>query len=270
MPNAPAAHVSWTYDAELAAIWLEMAPDTPFLTWDLARELRAALEDIRRFDAGPLKWLILSSATPGAFLLGGDVDALASLAAKQDVASLSRYADECAAVFFSLLEGADRGLVTISLVDGLALSAGMELALACQLLVATDNASFGLPETDLGISPASAHALISRKANPGVARRLILAERRASAARLHELGLIDELVPAGQGKAAVVRYIKANRKRVDGMKMYFELQRLSTLAADIQELQDGFAMWSEAIGKLSVRDVRKLKAVHKLTSGATA
>lgn len=269
--SAPScAHVNWNYDADLHAIWLEMAPPSPFLTWELARQMRAALEDVRRFDAGPVDWLILSSATPGTFLLGGDVDALARLAAKQDIASLSRYADECAAVFFSLLEGADRGLVTISLVDGVALSAGMELALACQLLVATDAASFGLPETDLGLSPASAHALISRKANPGIARRLILSERKCSARRLHELGLVDELAPAGQGKAAVARYIKANRKRAEGMKMYFELQRLSTLSADIQELQDGFAMWSEAVGKLSARDVRKLKAVHKLTSQTSA
>ena len=90
-------------------------------------------------------------------------------------------------------------LPTVAAVAGFALGGGTELALACDLVVATDDATFGLPEVRLGLVPAGGGTqLLVRRVGRSAARDLVLTGRRVGAAEALELGLADRVVPGGK------------------------------------------------------------------------
>ncbi|MET3719244.1 MULTISPECIES: enoyl-CoA hydratase/isomerase family protein [unclassified Arthrobacter] len=88
---------------------------------------------------------------------------------------------------------------TVAAVSGYCLGAGFELALACDIRIADQTASFGLPEVGLGILPSSGGLTrLVRAAGPAIAREIILFGERFPAAEAHRLGLVREVVPAGE------------------------------------------------------------------------
>jgi enoyl-CoA hydratase/carnithine racemase len=94
-------------------------------------------------------------------------------------------------------------LPTVAAVAGFALGGGTELALACDLVVAADDAIFGLPEVRLGLVPAGGGTqLLVRRVGRSVAKDLVLTGRRVGAAEAQSLGLCDRVVPAGEALAA--------------------------------------------------------------------
>lgn len=86
----------------------------------------------------------------------------------------------------------------IAAVEGFALAGGFELAIACDLIVAADNARFGTPEVKVGLIAAAGGLLRTPKQIPGrVAMELALTGESISAQRAYELGLINRIVPVG-------------------------------------------------------------------------
>lgn len=86
---------------------------------------------------------------------------------------------------------------TIAAINGYALGGGLELALACSLRIAADHAVVGLPEVKLGIMPgAGGTQRLPRLIRPGAAVQLLLTGRTLRAAEAHQLGIVDEVVPA--------------------------------------------------------------------------
>lgn len=81
--------------------------------------------------------------------------------------------------------------VTVAVVHGWCLGGGMELAMACDLRLATDDARFGQPEIDVGCYPPYAAALYPRLMAPGLAVELLLTGRRLSAEEAERAGLIN-------------------------------------------------------------------------------
>ena len=91
----------------------------------------------------------------------------------------------------------------IAAVEGYALAGGFELALACDLIVASEEAQFGLPEVTRGLVAGAGGLLrLPRRLPYHIAMEIALTGERFPAARLHEAGLINRLVPAGQALAA--------------------------------------------------------------------
>jgi crotonobetainyl-CoA hydratase len=87
---------------------------------------------------------------------------------------------------------------TIAAVDGLALGGGTELALACDLIVASERASFGLPEVKRGLLAGAGGAFRVTEVFPQkVALELLLTGEPLSAAEAHRWGFVNRLVPAG-------------------------------------------------------------------------
>ena len=85
---------------------------------------------------------------------------------------------------------------TIAVVNGFAFGGGMELAIACDLRIASDNALFGLTEVRLGIMPgAGGTQRLPRLIGVAAAKELILLGNRIDAARAHSLGLVLDVVP---------------------------------------------------------------------------
>jgi len=94
----------------------------------------------------------------------------------------------------------------IALVDGPALGAGVGLAAAADLVLATPRASFGLPETLLGLIPAMVFPALARRIGMPRARRLALGAEPMSAEEAHRCGLADELT--GDLRASLRRHAR--------------------------------------------------------------
>jgi len=91
----------------------------------------------------------------------------------------------------------------IAAVEGYALAGGFELVLACDLVVASEEARFGLPEVTRGLVAAAGGLLrLPRRIPYHLAMEIALTGEHFPAARLHEAGLVNRLVPAGQALAA--------------------------------------------------------------------
>jgi enoyl-CoA hydratase len=86
----------------------------------------------------------------------------------------------------------------IAAVEGFALAGGLELAISCDMIVAADNAMFGIPETKRGLAAAAGGLVkLPRQIPARVAMELALTGDFITAERAYELGLINRVVPAG-------------------------------------------------------------------------
>jgi enoyl-CoA hydratase len=98
----------------------------------------------------------------------------------------------------------------IAAVSGYALGGGCELAMACDIRVAAEDAAFGQPEAELGLMPgAGGTQNLPRLIGAGAAKRLLFTGRRIPATRAYELGLVDELAPPGQALTAALELAQA-------------------------------------------------------------
>ena len=101
----------------------------------------------------------------------------------------------------------------IAAVDGYALAGGMELALSCDLIVASAGAKFGIPEAKRGLAAAAGGLIkLPRQIPPRIAMELALTGDFIDAQRAYELGFINRIVegPALEGAKALARSIAAN------------------------------------------------------------
>ncbi len=151
--------------------------------------LAAALGDaVARFEADPEVWVGILTGAGANFCAGADLKAMA--------AGLS--------VDMATPEGGFGGWVryprtkpVIAAVRGFALAGGTELVLACDLVVAAEDATFGLPEVTRGIVAAAGGLFrLPRAIPPARARELVLTGDRLGAPEAHRLGLVNRLVPA--------------------------------------------------------------------------
>ena len=98
---------------------------------------------------------------------------------------------------------------TIARVHGPAFAGGMGLVCACDVVVASEDAMFCLPETRIGLVPAMISPYVVRAMGANAARRYVLSGERFSAKEAKSMGLVHELVPAAELDAAVERIAQA-------------------------------------------------------------
>jgi enoyl-CoA hydratase/carnithine racemase len=152
----------------------------------LLREILAAAEPLA---ADPdLRLVILTGAGERAFVGGADIGELAKLnqkTAREFITLVHR----CCAVFRRL------PVPVIARIDGYALGAGLELAAACDLRVASTRAVFGMPEVRVGIPSVVEAALLPQLIGYGRARRLLLTGVTIDAEEALAWALVDAVVP---------------------------------------------------------------------------
>lgn len=103
--------------------------------------------------------------------------------------------------------------LVIASVQGYALGGGCEIALDCDLIVASQDAKFGFPETRAGMSiTGGVSKLLAQSIGAARARELILTGRFIDAAEAFEIGMINRVVPAGQNDRAAVDLVKEVRR----------------------------------------------------------
>lgn len=138
-----------------------------------------------------VRGIIIIGEGEKAFVAGADIKELASLS-QSDALELSRRGQQ----LFKMIE--DSGKPIIAAVNGFALGGGCELAMACHIRIATENAKFGQPELNLGIIPGY-----------GGTQRLTQLVGRGKAL---ELTLTCDIITAAEAKAiGLVNHIVANR-----------------------------------------------------------
>ena len=128
--------------------------------------------------------------------------------------------------------------------------------MASKVLIAEEGATFGFPETLFGMFPGmGALSMLTRRTSPGIARRMIAGGRMHSARDLYDLGVVDVLVPDGDGEAAVHRFIADRRNRESGFHALDRAaERVIPLSYD--ELADVVGMWVDTAMSLSPRNRR--------------
>jgi enoyl-CoA hydratase len=135
--------------------------------------------------------VVITGAGEKAFVAGADVKEL------QDLDSDSgRQFSERGQALFRKLEVMPKA--TIAAVNGFALGGGCELAMACDIRVAAENARFGQPEINLGIIPGyGGTQRFTRLVGYGKAAELLMTGNMVDAAKASELGLVERVVPEG-------------------------------------------------------------------------
>lgn len=256
------------YDPSTATIWGFMNPrGTPCFSLGL-------LSDIREHDAaleanGGKVWVegqwqqaryyVGASRTPGVFSLGGDLALFMLLIKARDREALARYARLSIDNLYPRIRSygcAD--LTTLSLVQGDALGGGFECALTSDVIVAEESAQMGLPEILFNLFPGmGAYSLLARRIGPRAAEELILAGRLFSAAKLHELGVVDVLAKDGQGETAVQEWIAANARRRNGTQALYRARRIVNPITR-EELDAIAEVWVDAALRLEERDIKMM------------
>lgn len=125
--------------------------------------------------------------------------------------SVQDHTPDKVASMLATFHGALNGLrsldaVTVAAVQGHCLGGGMELALACDLVIATENSRFGQPEIELGCYPPYAAALYPSMLGAGKTLDLLLTGRTLTCEEAERLGLVARRVPAGGLDEAVAAF----------------------------------------------------------------
>jgi enoyl-CoA hydratase/carnithine racemase len=170
----------------------------------LNRELMVEIvEAVQALEADPeLRLVIVTGAGERAFVGGADINELAALnedSAREFITLVHR----CCDGFHRL------AVPVIARIDGYALGAGLELAAACDLRVASDRAVFGMPEVRVGIPSVVEAALLPQLIGYGRARRLLLTGVSIDADEALAWALVDAVVPPDRLDAVVERFAAA-------------------------------------------------------------
>ena len=204
-------------------------------------------------------YYVLGSRTPQVFNLGGDLALFVLLIKARDRDALAHYAKLCIDNMYPRIRNFFcPTLTTISLVQGDALGGGFECALSSDVIVAEENAQLGLPEIVFNLFPGmGAYSLLSRRIGMRAAEELILSGRILSAKRLHEMGIVDVLAPAGQGESAVRQWIAGNARRRNGMQAVYQARQF--VQPITREELDGITdTWVDAALRLEDRDLKMM------------
>jgi len=159
---------------------------------ETARQLVAAL---RELDSSPELFAGILTGAGGTFCSGMDLKAFA----QSDPADLAEHS-------LGNLTRDPAVKPLIAAVEGWALAGGFELMLACDLAIASVTAQFGLPEVKRGLVAAGGGALrLPRRVPAAVAMEFLLTGEPMSASRAAQLGLVNQLVPAGHALKAAMQ-----------------------------------------------------------------
>jgi enoyl-CoA hydratase/carnithine racemase len=177
-------------DDGIAEITLDRPAALNAVSSAMAVELARACAELA--SAPGVRVVVLSSAGERAFCVGADLKERAGLT-DADIMNQRHLTRALFGAVLALPQPA------IAAVHGFALGGGCELALSCDLVVADETATFGLPEVTVGLVPGGGGTQLAlRRLGPGRAADLVLTGRKVGIDEAERLGLVDRRVPAGQ------------------------------------------------------------------------
>ncbi|MGH7479974.1 MAG: enoyl-CoA hydratase/isomerase family protein, partial [Candidatus Methylomirabilales bacterium] len=182
------AHLIYEAASGIATITLNRPKVMNALSLALLREL---LQAATRAEGNPaIRALILTGAGEKAFAAGADIAAFKDMGAGEALGFLKE-----AQAVMNRIERLKKPV--LAAVNGYALGAGCELAMACDMIYAAETAKFGLPEVNLGIIPgAGGTQRLPRRVGGARAKELIYTGEMIDAQEAYRIGLVNRLFPA--------------------------------------------------------------------------
>jgi enoyl-CoA hydratase len=133
--------------------------------------------------------IVLTGAGEKAFIAGADIRQMLDMPPME----AKRHSEKGHALLLAILRSPK---VTIAAINGYALGGGLELAMACDLRLAAEQAQLGLPEVGLGVIPGfGGTQRLARLVGEGRAKEMVLTGDRVTAQRAQEMGLVNRVVP---------------------------------------------------------------------------
>jgi crotonobetainyl-CoA hydratase len=192
------AHIRSTTEGALTTITIDRPEAMNALTPLMHRELQSAFDAFAADDTQRI--CVVTGAGDRAFCAGSDLKSLAA-AMEGGEAAYPRHG------YAGLIERFDLDKPLIAAVNGAALGGGFEIALACDIVVAAEHATFGLPEPKVGaVALGGGLHRLARQIGLKPAMGMILGARPVGAAEGLRLGFVNEVVPADALAAAVRRW----------------------------------------------------------------
>ena len=265
------------YDPEYAILWgFINAQGGPNVTLELLEDIR--VHDLMfKADGGcvlhegelrPVNYYVAGSRMKGIYSLGGDLAYFMQCVERQDRDALMNYATLCIDNLYPRIQNYRvPNLITIALVQGDALGGGFEGALANNVIIAEEQVKMGLPEILFNLFPGmGAYSLLARRVGPRLAEEMILSGNLYPAAKLHEMGIVDMVVPEGRGELAVYDYVNKVHKRRNGVAATYQA-RQAVFPITREELMKITTVWVDAALRLDARDLRMMtRIVHSQNS----
>ena len=224
------------------------------LSWTVMAELSDAFGAAAADPA--VRVVVLTGAGDRAFCAGAD---LGGMAAGASYADLHDARGQLPRLFRQMWE---LGKPIVARVFGYCLAGGFGLALACDFIVASDDATFGTPEIDIGLWPYMITVPMRHSMPPKKALELMMTGRRVDAAEAERIGFVNRVVPVGELDAAVDELVAAlAAKPPVAMKLGRDsfygtwdqaadealplLHALLTVTASTEEAAEGLAAFAE-------------------------
>jgi methylglutaconyl-CoA hydratase len=245
-----------TADA-VATLTLDRPARRNALTRELLIQLSAA---VSQASSDPATRLLLLDGSGPAFCAGMDLDEMQARAAAPD--SKVQW-DQDAAAFRDALVAIFRADVpTLAVVHGPAIAGGFGIVLACDLVLATPNAKFSLPEVKRGISPAVVSPLLLYRIGNGPAMPLLLEGRTIDGEEAHRLGLCHYLsTPERLAETRAELILALLGGAPQALAVTKRLVRSFAVDTLIQQLEAGRKVSAEARGSSEARE--GLAAFHE-------
>lgn len=233
---------------------------------DMLNDLRLMQRNISQGSENPrapragtdFDFMVVGSATPGVYNLGGDLALFRKLVQGRDQDALRAYARLCVDVVRDNEVSYRAPIVTIAQVEGSCLGGGFEAALSCDVIIAEEHVKFGFPEILFGLFPGmGAINFLSRRLSHARVVDLILSGRTFSAKALLELGLIDRVVATGEAPRAVKSYIARHKKNNRAHSAVYGSMRQTNPYTDL-EFDHIISEWVVVAMQLSDKQLNKM------------
>ncbi len=190
--------VIYSVENRIATIALNQPDSRNALSDALLDALLAAFERAR--DDDDVRCVVLASTHERVFSAGGDLGGFTEeLTGEQRYERLARFP-----ALFELI--GTLGKPTICAARGHVLAGSLGIALACDLVVASDEATFGTPELNVGVFPFMIMALIYRNVPRKKTTEMLLLSERIDAAEAERLGIVNKVVPLAEFDDAVTKW----------------------------------------------------------------
>jgi enoyl-CoA hydratase len=182
-------YVTINFDDNVVTLTIDRQEKLNALDPQVVEEIGQALLELEA--EGP-RAIVVTGAGERAFIAGADIGAMSVMSPLE-----AKRFSEIGHAAMALLDRSP--IPTIAAVNGFALGGGCEVALACDVRIAAENATFGFPEVGLGILPGMGGTQrLPRLIGPSLAKELIFTGRRIRAEEAKEMGLVNRVVAEGE------------------------------------------------------------------------
>ena len=238
---------------------------------DYQRDLGQRLRSKATIRPGGLLPHVVLASESDVFNLGGDLELFCRSIRTGDRQGLLAYAQQCVVGVHAFHAGLGAGAHSIALVQGNALGGGFEAALSCHTIIAEEGALMGLPEVLFDLFPGmGAYSFLCKRISPRLAEKIMLEGNLFSSEELHRMGLVDVLVPRGEGAAAVEEVIRSNR-RIPHARAAMHRVRDLAQGVTLEEMMRITEIWVDTamqLGEKSLRVMERLVRAQNRRSGA--